>query len=91
MQYNVIFHQMWFKGGKKREKELATLHTTVPQICYWGLREGFPKKKVAVLLGFVQITSPSPQFGQLVPIFLNAKNVDLSNIQNDSLSKILPK
>ena len=25
MQYNVIFHQMWFKGGKKREKELATL------------------------------------------------------------------
>ena len=46
------------------------------------------RKKVAVLLDFVQITSPpSPQFGQLVPLSLNAKNVDLSDIQNDSLSK----
>ena len=34
---------------------------------------------------------PSPQFGQLVQLFLNAKNVDLGNIQNDSLSKILLK
>ena len=50
-------------------------------------------KKVAVLLDFVQITSPLP----LLPIwityktFFNAKNVDLSNIQNNSLSKILLK
>ena len=44
-------------------------------------------KKAAVLLDFVQITSP--QFGQLVQLILNAKNVDLSDIQNDSLSKIL--
>ena len=34
---------------------------------------------------------PSPQFGLLVQHFLNAKNVDLSDIQNDSLSKILLK
>ena len=27
----------------------------------------------------------------IVPLFLNAKNVDLSDIQNDSLSKILFK
>ena len=56
------------------------------------VREGSPKK-VAVLLDFFQITSPSPspQFGQLVQLFLNAKNVDLSYIQNDSLSKILLK
>ena len=45
------------------------------------------RKKAAVLLDFVQITShppppPSPQFGQLVQLFLNAKNVDLSDIQN---------
>ena len=40
------------------------------------------KKKVAVLLDFVQITSI--QFGQLVQLFLNAKNVDLSDIQNYS-------
>ena len=33
---------------------------------------------------------PSPQFEQLY-IFLNAKNVDLSHIQNDLLSKILLK
>ena len=35
--------------------------------------EGF--KKVAVLLDFVQISSippPLPEFGQLVPLFLNA-------------------
>ena len=47
------------------------------------------EKKVAVLLDFVQITSP--QFGQLVQLFLNAKNIDLSDIQNDSLTKILLK
>ena len=55
---------------------------------YIDLREG-PAKKVAVLLDFVQITSP--QFGQLVQLLLNAKNIDLSDIQNDSLSKILLK
>ena len=48
----------------------------------------FSRKKSAVLLDFVQITSP--QFG-LGQFFLNAKNTDLSNIQNDSLSKILLK
>ena len=41
-----------------------------------ALREGF-QEKVAVFFYFVQITStppspPSPQFGQLVPLFLNA-------------------
>ena len=52
----------------------------------------FSQKKSAVLLDFVQITSPpSPQFGKLIQFFLNAKNTDLSNIQNDSLSKILLK
>ena len=34
---------------------------------------------------------PLPQFRQLVQLFLNAKNVDLSDIQNESLSKILLK
>ena len=49
------------------------------------IREGFPKK-AAVLLDFVQSTSnpPSPllnpQFGQLVYLFLSAKNVNLSDI-----------
>ena len=33
------------------------------------------REKVDVLLDFVQITStPSPQFGQLVPLFLNSKH-----------------
>ena len=40
------------------------------------------EKKVAVLLDFVQITSP--QFGQLVQLFLNAKNVDLSQKKSDT-------
>ena len=41
------------------------------------------RKKVAVLLDFVQINPPppSPQFGQL---FFNAQNFDLSDIQNNS-------
>ena len=30
------------------------------------------------------LPQPSPQFGQLVQLFLNAKNADLSDIQNDS-------
>ena len=34
---------------------------------------------------------PLPQLGQLVQLFLNPKNVDLSDIQNDSLFKILLK
>ena len=50
------------------------------------------RKKAAVLLDFVQIIpTPSPQFGQLVQLFLNAKNVDLRDTQNDSLSEILQK
>ena len=28
--------------------------------------------------------SPSPRFGQLVPLYLSTKNVNLSNIQNES-------
>ena len=46
------------------------------------------RKKVALFWDFVQIT-PSAQFGQLLQLFLNTKNIDLSDIQNDSLSKIL--
>ena len=34
---------------------------------------------------------PSPQFGQLVQFFFNAKNVNVGDIQNDSLSKIILK
>ena len=48
------------------------------------------RKKVALFWDFVQIT-PSAQFGQLLQLFLNTKNIDLSDIQNDSLSKILLK
>ena len=52
-------------------------------------------EKTDALLDFVQITSthplpsPSAQFGQLVQLFLNAKNGDLSDIQNDPLSIFL--
>ena len=46
------------------------------------------QKKVALFWDFVQIT-PSAQFGQLLQLFLNTKNIDLSDIQNDSLPKIL--
>ena len=52
-----------------------------------GLGKG--SRKAAVLLDFVLITSPSPKFEQLVKLYLNAKNVDFSDIQNYSLSKIL--
>ena len=50
-------------------------------------------EKFAILLDFVQIISPplTPQFGQLVQLFLNAKNVNFSDLQNDSLSKKFPK
>ena len=58
------------------------------------LREGFTKKS-SCSFGFCPNylfpTPPTPQFGQLVPLSFNAKNVDLRNIQNDSLSKILFK
>ena len=52
-------------------------------------REGV-KKKTAVLLDFVQITSQgAPPIWTICKTILNAKNFDLSGIQNDSLSKIL--
>ena len=34
---------------------------------------------------------PPPKFGQAVQLFLNATNVGLSDIQNNSLTKILLK
>ena len=37
------------------------------------------RKKVALFWDFVQIT-PSAQFGQLLQLFLNTKNIDLSEI-----------
>ena len=52
--------------------------SVVRNMCFFGFQ-----------LDFVQIISP--QFGQLVQLFFNAKNVDLSDTQNDSLSKILLK
>ena len=53
----------------------------------------FSRKKAAILLDFVQITSPfpPPNLDNLYNLFLNAKNVDFSDIQNDSLFKILLK
>ena len=47
------------------------------------VREGVTEK-AAVLLVFVQITSP-PTIWTTCTTFLNAKNVDLIDIQNDSL------
>ena len=49
------------------------------------------EKKSSCSFGFCKnyLDPPSPKFGQLVPLFFNTKNVDLSDIQNDSLSKIL--
>ena len=54
-------------------------------------RECFTKKS-RWSFGFCQnYLPPSPQFGQVVKLFHNAINVDLSDLQNDSLSKILLK
>ena len=56
---------------------------------FWALLQppqtGFLNLSLLPPSGMVR--PPSPQFGQLVQLFLNAKNVNLSNIQNDSLSK----
>ena len=53
----------------------------------WSKWSDIPKK-TAVLMDFVQITSPLPPTPQL---FLDAKNDNLSDIQNYSLSNILLK
>ena len=50
------------------------------------VRESFTKKS-CYSFGFCPNYLPPPQFGGLVQLFLNAKNVDLSDIQIDSLSK----
>ena len=52
------------------------------------IREDIPKK--AAVFWTLSKSSPLPlKFGQQVQLFLNAKTIDLSVIQNDSLSKIL--
>ena len=51
----------------------------------------FHKKKLLVFWICPNYLPPSPEFGQLVQLFLNAKNDDLIVIKNDSLSKILLK
>ena len=62
----------------------------VVQMCWsWGR---FTKKKLLFFWILSKLPPPPfPQFGQLVQLFLNAKNVDLNDIQNDSLSKICLK
>ena len=52
-----------------------------------GLQFGMTSRK-QLLFFWILSKLPPPQFEQLVQLFLKAKNVDLSNIQNDSLSKI---
>ena len=55
----------------------------------------YPQKKYCFFGFCLNVPSPplSPprQFGQHVQLFLNVKNVNLSDIKNDSLSKILLK
>ena len=75
---------------------LKKIHTKRKQLWYWTtsststFRGDFPKKSCCSF-GFC------PNYLLLLPIwttcttFLNAKNVDLSDMQNDSLSKILLK
>ena len=60
-----------------------------PKATLQRLRDSFPWKKTVVLLDFVQTTSSS-QFGQLVQLFSNARNVVLSDIQYDSFGKPPP-
>ena len=74
---------VWFPehnwSGGQREFDI----TPFTEFSLRLIRDGFTEK-VAVLLDFVQITSPppSPQFGQLVPLFLNAKNVDFDGLKS---------
>ena len=51
----------------------------------------FHEKKKLFFCWILSKLPPPLQFGQLVPLFFNAKNFNLSDIQNDSLSKILLK
>ena len=67
------------RPNNKPEKELCSI-----------LRDGIMRKNYCSF-GFCPNYLPSPQFWQLVQLFLNAKNIDLSDIQNDTLSKILLK
>ena len=62
--------------------ESASEHNVLPenfsmriqlQYMKFMLRAGFTRKKVVVLLDFVQITSPLSQFGQLVQLFERQK------------------
>ena len=75
-------HQ-WQCDERNQKKRVIEKRQISTKNCFvFKVREGFPKK-AAVLLDFVQITSPPfPQFGKLLKKILNAKNVNLSNIQN---------
>ena len=87
LKINYLFSCLYFSFS--HEKKLSNTHIfPTPLLHCLNKQEGHHlgtfswRKKTAVFLDFVQITSP--QFGQLVQLFLNAKNVDLSDIQNKS-------
>ena len=77
---------------------LKKIHTKRKQRWYWTtsststFRGDFPKKSCCSF-GFCPnyLLLPLPPIWTTCTTFLNAKNVNLSNIQNDSLSKILLK
>ena len=76
--------QLW-KGGKKIGQGPSSSSQCERWYCPISDIGKGSRKKAAVLLDYVQITPP------LWTTFLNAKNVDLSDIENDSSSKILLK
>ena len=71
---NILFIGVILRGAQKTFQELRKLPS------YWILGTT-SWKNVAVPLDFVQ------NFGQLLQLFFNAKNVDLRDIQNDLTSK----
>ena len=85
-------------GGLANHPGVRRIQTYLYNIKWWSFRfnvltrKAFAKgrfsEKGSCSFKFCPNTStPSPHFGQLVPLFFNAKNVDLSDIQKDSLSK----
>ena len=71
------------------------MYSRAPKFVIYEQKEFNKEKKKLTKLSSARSTVPPPplshQFGQLVPLFLNAENVNLSDIQNDLLSKILLK
>ena len=81
----ILYQSCWLGTLWYTDYSLMTYFVCFSLYIIFCFKGRFHKKKLLVFWILSKLPPPrSPQLGQLVQLFLNAKNVDLSGNQNDS-------